>query len=102
MSSNNRVLVKLRSSNALAAADPRANLRPLYETSEPSAGFGIASGPEWYLADLPDGADVSWDTAHSRVADQLGVTDSDVLFVEPDLAHNIYRNANEATGDNQF
>lgn len=95
MSSNNRVLVKLRSSNAVAAADPRTNLRPLYDTSAPSTGFGIANGPEWYLADLPDGAGVTWDTAHTRVADQLGVSESDVLFAEPDFENKIFRDPNE-------
>jgi subtilisin family serine protease len=102
MSNNNRILVKLRSSNALAAADSRANLRPLYDTPAASAGLGIASGPQWYLADLPDGANIPWDSAHARVADQLGVAASDVLFAEPDLAHTIYRDPNEVAGDMPF
>ena len=93
----NRVLVKLRPSNALKAAESRANLRPLYETPEAAAPttFGFDSTPQWFLADLPDEAATPWDLAHARVADQLGVSESDVLFAEPDLVHNIYQDANE-------
>jgi subtilisin family serine protease len=104
---NRRVLVKLRSSHALAAADARANLRPLYDTPAPAAmndarglapaapelapaGPDLARGPEWYLAELPEGVEVPWDSAHARVADQLGLAASDVLFAEPDLAHTLY------------
>jgi subtilisin family serine protease len=88
-------MVKLRSSNALAAADPRANLRPLYDDVPQAGGFGLVTGPDWYLAELSDGAQNPWDLAHSRVADQLGVSPSDVLFAEPDLVQNIYADTNE-------
>jgi hypothetical protein len=102
MNKNNRILVKLRSSNALAAADSRVNLRPLYDEPAASAMLGIDSGPEWYLAELPDGGNVAWDFAHARVADQLGVAESDVIFAEPDFAHEIYRDPNETAGDMPF
>ena len=85
MANSNRILVKLLPTPGLAAADPRANLRPLYEPPPQTAGFGISSAPAWYLADLPDGAETPWDLAHSQVADQLGVDESAVLFAEPDL-----------------
>jgi subtilisin family serine protease len=54
-------------------------------TGAQPVNFGIAAAPQWYIADLPDGADRPWDLAHARVADQLGVSSSDVLFAEPDL-----------------
>ncbi|HEX8117223.1 MAG TPA: S8/S53 family peptidase, partial [Pyrinomonadaceae bacterium] len=58
-------------------------------------GFGLDSAPRWFLAELPDGAATPWDLAHARVAAQLGVSESDVVFAEPDLFHNVYRDANE-------
>lgn len=104
----NRVLVKLRPSNALKAAEPRVNLRPLYGGSPPlAAGFGLDSTPQWFLAELPDGAATPWDLAHARIAGQLGIAESDVVFAEPDVLHDVYRDTNEdqvgagfAIGDN--
>ena len=91
-----RVLVKLRPSLRLSAVDARTNLRALYGTSPTAASFGLTGAPAWYLAELPDGDATPWDSAHARVADQLGVAASDVLFAEPDLVHDIYRSPNEA------
>lgn len=85
MANPNRILVKLLPSVALAAADPRANLRPLYDSPTAAGDFGLVSGPRWHLADLPDGAANPWDLAHGQVADQLGIDQSAVLFAEPDL-----------------
>ena len=82
-----RVIVKLRPGGSLRAAEARADLRPL--AGDPGA-LDLAGAPAWYLADLPDGAEHPWDLAHARVADQLGLAASNVLFVEPDLAHEIY------------
>ena len=93
----NRVLVKMRPSNALRAAESRANLRPLYESSSAAATFGLDSTPAWFIAELPDGAASPWDLAHARVADQLGVAESDVIFAEPDMVHGIYADADEDT-----
>jgi len=83
--SDNRVLVKLRSSNALRAADPRAGLRPLFDTPRPAGAFGVDAEAQWYVAELRDGGATPWDGAHARVADQLGIAESDVVFAEPDL-----------------
>ena len=99
MSNSNRILVKLRSTTALGAADPRANLRPLYDTPPQTGALGFAAtppAPAWYIADLPDGAQTPWDLAHSQVADQLGINESDVVFAEPDMEQDIYRDRNEA------
>ena len=97
MAADNRVLVKLRPSNALRAAESRSNLRPLYDTPPATpGGFGIDSTPQWFLADLPDGAATPWDLAHARVADQLGISESDVVFAEPDTIHDVYQDTNEA------
>src|SRR5437762_11920613 len=86
MTTANRILVKLQSSAGMAAADPRANLRPLHDEAAPSDAFGLSSGPAWYVADLPDQAGPNpWDLAHSQVADQLGIDESAILFAEPDL-----------------
>ncbi|HEX6625252.1 MAG TPA: S8 family serine peptidase, partial [Pyrinomonadaceae bacterium] len=96
---DNRLLVKLRPSGALRAAEARTNLQPLYDAASPSAtaAFGLdAAAPQWFLAELPDGAAGPWDLAHARVAAQLGVSESDVVFAEPDLVHDVYRDTNEA------
>ncbi|HEX8117431.1 MAG TPA: S8/S53 family peptidase, partial [Pyrinomonadaceae bacterium] len=96
MEETNRILVKLRptGASALRAAESRAQLRPLHEGQEQqaqAAGFGLDSAtPRWFLAEMPDGAATPWDLAHARVADQLGVSESDVLFAEPDLVHAVF------------
>jgi len=86
-----QVLVKLRSSAAALQADGRANLRPLRVTVPGSApALGIGTEPQWFIADLPNDAANPWDLAHTRLADQLGVADADVMFAEPDLAQNAF------------
>lgn len=93
----NSLLVKLRPSNALRAAESRANLKPLF-TEAPrtdASGFGLDTAPQWFLAEMPEGAATPWDVAHARVAAQLGIDEADVLFAEPDLVHNVYRDTNE-------
>ena len=89
-STSDRLLIKLRDVEAFAAADPRANLRPLYASTRPVGSLGLASGPSWYLADIAVTAENPWDLAHREVAAQLGIDASDVLFAEPDLLHTIY------------
>jgi len=97
MANSNRVLVKLRPSIGLAAADPKVNLRPLYGDAPRTNAFGVADAPAWYLADLPDTAGPNpWDLAHAQVADQLGVDESAVLFAEPDLVQS-FNDGSEAT-----
>ncbi|HYC57870.1 MAG TPA: S8 family serine peptidase [Candidatus Binatia bacterium] len=86
-----KMLVKLRPGLALGAA-ASGRLEPLYERQ---AVFGAAAQPAWFLAELKDGAATPWDCAHARVADQLGVDGSDVLFVEPDIVHDIYTDDSE-------
>jgi hypothetical protein len=66
MSNPNRLLVKLLPTVALAAADPRANIRPLFESSPQTTAFGIGAAPAWFMADMPDSADTPWDLAHSQ------------------------------------
>src|SRR5262245_9281510 len=91
-----RVLIKLRPSVQLSAVDARTNLRPLYGTAPTNATFGLAGAPAWYLAELPDGGPTPWDAAHARLADQLGVDESDVVLAEPDLAQEVYDNPDGA------
>jgi len=82
-----RILVKLRPSTGLAAAEARGMLRPLFESRSP---FGLSPGADWFVAELTEGAATPWDAAHTRVADQLGLAPDDVLFVEPDVVHDMY------------
>jgi subtilase family protein len=96
----NRVLVKLRPSSGLKAAESRANLQPLYDTPQKvGTGFGIGGEAQWFLAELPDGAASPWDLAHSKVAGQLGVSESDVVFAEPDIVHDIYPDSDQKKED---
>ncbi len=97
----NRVLLKLRPSNALRAAESHVNLEPLYDTPQGMGrGFGIDSTPQWFIAELPDGAATPWDLAYSQIAGQLGIAQSDVVFAEPDLVHTIYQDP-DASGAGQ-
>jgi hypothetical protein len=96
----NRILVKLRPTNALRAAESRANLRPLYDSTP--VAFGLDTTPQWFVADMPDAAASPWDLAHAQVAAQLGVAESDVVFAEPDLVHRIYQDTNEEAMQQRF
>jgi len=96
MAAERRILVKLRPSGAHRAAGSSSNLRPLH-ANENTVGLGAATSPEWYVADLPDGAATPWDLAHSQVAAELGVAESDVLIAEPDLVHSIFDGPQEPT-----
>ena len=80
-----RILLKLRPQATLGVAATRANLRPLHDELPPPEEFGLAAEPAWYLAELEEGP-TPWDAAHARIAGQLGIAESDVLFAEPDLA----------------
>jgi hypothetical protein len=103
MAPANQVLVKLRATGALtAAASSKANVRPLFETQSSGGVFGLDAAPRWYVAELPDSAATPWDLAHAQVAGQLGIAESDVLFAEPDLTHDIYRDDNEAPRNEPF
>ncbi len=82
----NRVLVKLMPMPALAAASSNIKLRPLSNQPTTQNVFGMNTDPAWYVAELPDTVGPNpWDVAHARVADQLGIDESGVLFAEPDL-----------------
>jgi hypothetical protein len=101
-SPTNRLLVKLRPATALRAAESRAKLRPLFDTPQATGAFAVGAEPQWFVAELAGGAATPWDLAHGRVADQLGVSESDILFAEPDLVHGIYRDPSEAPVEGVF
>jgi hypothetical protein len=84
------LLVKLRPSDRLGAADSRLDLEPLHDGPPAgSSALGLDSRPSWFLARL-EGAENPWDMAHDQIAAQLGIDESDVLFAEPDLVHQLY------------
>jgi hypothetical protein len=104
MSQTPRLLVKLRPQSSLAAAQSRANLRPLLDVPSPGAAFGLAATtePQWFLADVPDFGPTPWDTAHAQVAQAIGLDESSILFAEPDLPQS-FPTENEANpGGNAF
>ncbi len=103
IASTNCLLMKLRPTNALKAAESRVNLRPLYNTPQAKAAIlGVGAEPQWFLADMPVPAENPWDLAHARVAMQLGISESDVIFVEPDIIHNVFRDPNEREAGQAF
>jgi subtilisin family serine protease len=89
-----RLLVKLRPQGAARALAARARLEPLYP--EP-AGFAASVELRWFVAEIADASAIQWDAAHTSVAAQLGIDESDIVFAEPDLVHYIYRNGDEHT-----
>lgn len=93
-----RLLVKLRPGAALRAASLRVPMEPLYGIRPPLAG---AAEPQWFIVE-PAANPNPWDSAHDRIALQLGVGADEVLFVEPDLVHNIYKDANETAEGQTF
>ena len=83
------MLVKLRPSQRIAgcgvAREPAAAVRRARgqrPTASGSAPSRSGSSPTCRTARRRP-----WDLAHARVADQLGVAESDVIFAEPDLVH---------------
>jgi hypothetical protein len=99
MPSETRLLVKLRPEGTLRAIASRAPIEPLYESD---ASIAAVSEPRWFVAEVPDAAATPWDLAHNRVAAQLGVAESDVIFAEPDLIHDIYRDPHEHAAGRAF
>lgn len=97
-----RVLVKLRPGSALRATESRVSLEPVYPSAAKAAGFGLDETPQWFLAEMPEAGATSWDAAHARVADQLGIDESEVVFAEPDIIHNVYQDTNGRPADNAF
>ena len=88
----NDLLVKLRPSGVNKVFGSRLPIRPLFEERPVAAlAFGASAEPEWFAVHVPDGAQTPWDLAHSRVADQLGVDESEIVFAEPDIVHDIYK-----------
>lgn len=84
------LLAKLRATERLGAAG-RTDIEPLRETVDGARrkGFAFDESPQWFRVQTePDAS--PWDQAHARVAAQLGIDESDVLFVEPDLVQTIY------------
>jgi subtilisin family serine protease len=93
-----RLLVKLRPGGALRAASSPLPIEPLYEASATLAGTATA---QWFLVQPADSA-TPWDAAHDRLAAQLGVGEGEVIFAEPDLIHDIYKDTNERPLDQPF
>ena len=97
--------MKLRPQTSLLGVSSRANLRPLFDApATPAPGsFGLsAAAASWYVADLPELAPSPWDAAHAQVSSALGIDDSAVLFVEPDLPQK-FQSSNESNpGGNAF
>lgn len=82
------LLAKLKATERLGAAS-RADLEPLREPVPGTRGFALDGSPQWFRVQTePDAS--PWDEAHARLAGQLGIDESDVLFVEPDLAQTLY------------
>jgi hypothetical protein len=95
---SDRLLVKLRPGSALGAVSPGTDLQPLYETRPTLAG---TVSQQWFVLSPRPGAS-PWDSAHDRLAKQLGVSQDDVLFAEPDLVHDIYKDTNEQGAGQPF
>jgi hypothetical protein len=79
-----KLLVKLKSAPPAGLSARSSQLEPLYPARR-AGDFGIAAptGPQWFVVEA-DGAATGWDVAHQRLAGQLGVAESEILFVEPD------------------
>src|SRR5260370_37883146 len=93
MSSTTRLLMKLRPGASLDKARHR-QMRPLYP-QRIRGELEHASAPVWYLVDLHDVDLGRWDAAHSqmRKASELGLRESDIICIEPDLSQRfLYRN----------
>jgi hypothetical protein len=95
---SDRLLVKLRPGGALRAARSPVRLEPLYDRP---ATLAAATEPQWFLTE-PAVSATPWDAAHDRLAQQLGVDADDILFAEPDLTHDIYRDTNELAEGQPF
>lgn len=92
MSDHQPVLLKLRPSDRLGlrSEQTRRNLQPLVRDAASGEAFGLRADSAWFVADLDIDAATPWDHAHARIAGQLGIAESDVLFAEPDLVHAVF------------
>ncbi len=97
------LLLKVLPSSGLKAAEDRFQIRPLFDSGEkPPEAFAAHGVGRWFIADMPDGGDTAWDRAHARIADQLGIAETAVLFAEPDLVQSIYREEARHPADQTF
>ncbi|HEX6124120.1 MAG TPA: S8 family serine peptidase [Pyrinomonadaceae bacterium] len=96
------LLVKLRPSSVHKIFGSRLTIEPLFDRPPVSLPFGVSPESEWFSVRVPDGAETPWDLAHSRIADQLGVDESDIVFAEPDILHDIYKDDSEASTRTAF
>lgn len=93
------LLAKIRASDRLIGAAGRTGVEPL-RAAAPGAAHGrlaLDGSPQWFTVRTePDAS--PWDQAHARVADQLGVDENDVLFVEPDLMQTLFHESADDDG----
>ncbi len=93
------LLAKVRATDRLLGLSDRMGVEPLRAAVPGAAradrpGFSLDGSPQWFMVRAEPSAG-PWDQAHARVAAQLGVDEGDVLFVEPDLVHSIYRDSEQ-------
>jgi Subtilase family len=91
------VLAKLRSTERLFGAAGRLGVEPLRPDAPGAAvrPVPLDGRPVWFSVPAEPAAS-PWDQVHQRLAFQLGIDESDVLFVEPDLVHSIYHDDEQA------
>ncbi|MEL6980988.1 MAG: S8 family serine peptidase [Actinomycetota bacterium] len=92
------LLAKIRSTDRLLGVSGRRGVEPM-RVGPPDGRPGLAldGRPEWFMVETDPEAS-PWDQAHARVASQLGIDESDVLFVEPDRVHDINEGFDETGG----
>ncbi|MDA8019015.1 MAG: S8 family serine peptidase [Thermoanaerobaculia bacterium] len=97
MSDPQPVLLKLRPSDRLGlrSEQTRCNLRPLYGDTAPGEPFAVGAASAWFVADMAIDQPTAWDHAHAQIADQLGIDESDVIYAEPDLVHEVFLDRSE-------
>lgn len=98
-----RLLAKIRSSDRLLSAAGRVGVEPLRAVAPgaPRSRVALDGAPQWFTVQAePDAS--PWDQAHARVAEQLGVDERDVLFVEPDLDQSLFRETVDEGPDAAF
>ena len=89
---------------ALAAGEVQLEMQPLFPDDALAAGMGLAPGPRWHMAKLPEQLDqaAAWDMCHRLRSGGMGIAATAVDFAEPDLQQQWNFAGPETTGVQAF
>lgn len=88
-----RVIQYVESYFAVVYAEPRYIYEPFYQPNDPLADTLGGGANQWYLAQIH--ANEAWDVSKGDTSVVIGITDSGISFLHPDLKKNLAINISD-------